>query len=80
MQQYLVVEYKTCTSYMQLLLPNAFYCQPYKMWYKTSSNFTGGNTCFNIYVFGIIEQLRDYSTLVSLAILDNYDIKRVILQ
>ena len=33
-----------------------------------------------LYVFGIIQQLRDYSTLVSLAILDNYDIKRVILQ
>ena len=51
-----------------------------KCGYKTSSNFTGGKTCFKIYVFGIIQQLRDYSTLVSLAILDNYDIKRVILQ
>ena len=79
MQQHLVEGYKVCTSYMQLLLPNAFYCQPYKMWVP-SSNFTGGKTCFKIYVFGIIQQLRDYSTLVSLAILDNYDIKRVILQ
>ena len=32
-QQHLVVGYKVCirTSYMQLLLPSAFYCQPYKM-------------------------------------------------
>ena len=29
-QQHLVVGYKACTSYMQLLLPIAFYCQPYK--------------------------------------------------
>ena len=55
-------------------------CNLTKCGYKTSSNFTGGKTCFKIYVFGIIQQLRDYSTLVSLAILDNHDIKRVILQ
>ena len=79
MQQHLVVEYKTCTSYMQLRLPNAFLpkllvtlpveklaskfmfiANPTKCGYKTSSNFTGGKTCFKIYVFGIIQQLRDY--------------------
>ena len=31
-------------------------------------------------MFLVLRQLRDYSTLVSLAVLDNYDIKRVILQ
>ena len=76
-QQHLVVEYKTCTSYF---FPMHSIANLTKSGCKTSSNFTGGKTCFKIYVFGIIQQLRDYSTLVSLAILDNYDIKRVILQ